>query len=653
MYSFANDKSQVWGGIQDGQALEEFCRELGDQKFFSFDTETSGTSPWGGRETIGYSFAWRRQNGQIRSGYIPMRHKSHLGLFTQIKQLDPSVVLPAIRPALERVDTQKAAYNGTFDVHFAHADGIHVGGRMHDGMIAAKLLDENHPSFELNHVMGRSNIPHEKGWKLSLNQELGEIGKAFLGSRATTQVKDQFGYQYVSVDRMIHYGCQDASYEFQLAEKQIPEVARWSRIWDLEMRLFWVVVRLSRNGVPVDIDLLEALAVEQEGVMASIAPRLFQLAGREFDIGNDTEVRAIIYDQMGYPVGAVTDSGAPKLDDDALWDLEVNQRSEFAHWLRKYNVSQKIVSTYTRGIYKWCDKDHILHATFDAGGAKTGRVACRDPNLQNIPVRTAVGRRVRNAFVCTRRMIRSCFDYSQIELRMLADLSRDPTLLSIYHNDLDAHSITAKEVFGTDQKKDGVDMRRIAKVLNFGISFCMTDVGLRANVNKDLPAGQPPITEALAKFAINSFYTKYKTLAQFRESLWANARRNGGYFENKYGRPRRVEELLSPKNWQRNAGERQSMGSMVQGSSADLVKQSMVAVDEYVQAESRGRDDLAMVLMIHDDLQFDMSTHKLAKRLRDIKHLMEGTCQPSMAVPIKVDCEYFTTNWNEKKKLKF
>jgi DNA polymerase-1 len=280
-------------------------------------------------------------------------------------------------------------------------------------------------------------------------------------------------------------------------------------------------------------------------------------------------------------------------------------------------------------------------------------LASEDPNLQNIPIRSEIGRQVRQAFVARTDRVRYCLDYSQIELRMLAHLSQDPLLLKIYYEGLDAHHISAVEAFGTGGVVDGIDMRRIAKILNFGVSFGMTKWGLMGNVNKSLPEGAPLITEEKAQEFIDKFDAKYAGIGRYKQRLYHQIAMHPRHeFFNLFGRPRRLGDgfRVDAQPWQRRAAERHAVSTDVQGSTADLVKHSMVAVWKYIKAQTTC--EASMVLMIHDDVQLDMGIDGSARCVREVKRLMEQTCQSKLCIPIVADVEYFTTHWADKHKMK-
>jgi DNA polymerase I len=645
-YLFNSDAGVSWEIVKTPQGLQETIRELRDVNCFAWDVETNKLNPWSGPIVVGHAFAWRRPNAQLRSVYLPMRHCAEEMLFNFTTQLAPEMVNSAVKPLLEG-PALKIGHNLNFDVHAAYADGIRVAGPVHDTLVAAKLMDENQYSYKLHLCLERQGVPHQKDWKDFIKPDLEAAAKRLRVKKS--ELLNEHGYSLVSVDRLGWYAVQDAAYELRLGEHQSAYNSRWAALWEMEMKLFFVCVDMARVGVPVDKQSLIDLSNEQQAEMDAMAPRIWRLAGEEFEITNDNQIRKILFQKMELPSQGKTErSDLERVDDDALWSLETKHGSEIAGLLRKYNDSQKVVSTYTKAIVARADTHGILHSEIDQSGAKTGRVSSRNPNLQNIPTRTELGRRVRRAFIARPGMLRYCLDYSQAELRVLAHLTQDPILLKVYRQGLDAHSITAKEVFGTDQKVNGTDMRRIAKILNFGVSFGMTDVGLMKNVNKDLPPGQAPVDEARARQFLENFYRKYIGVDRYRQSLWKDARR-AGEFVNLFGRPRRLPDIVSPRRGDRSRAERQAISTMVQGSAADMVKHSMVACWEYLRSQQDCEAN--MVMMIHDDIQYDMAAEGSAKTVRELKRLMEHTCQHKMSVPIKVDCEYFTDNWANKKKL--
>jgi DNA polymerase I len=644
-YSFQHDPEVDWTIIRTPEALEEASREMADQRYASWDVETTGLDIWGRSRVIGHAAAWRRSNGRIRSIYAPMRHDTHLGVFDVVRQLEPDQVIAAFKPLLEG-PALKMGHNLNFDVGISYHDGIEVAGPVHDTLIGAKLIDENQQSYRLEKVLERANILHQRGWKDMIKPDLASQAKHL--RMKLSDFRQQHGYEFVTVDRLGLYANQDAVYELRLGEYQLPFVNQWPDIWQMEMRLFWVCLAMGRVGVPIKAKVLQDLAAEQQAVIDDLAPKIWQLAGEEFEISKDAQVRRILFHKLGYESQGKTKSEVDRIDDDVLWSLERFQNSEIAKLLRQYNAAAKVVSTYTTNIVELA-VNGVLHGEVDQAGAKTGRVSMRRPNLPNIPIRTELGRRVREAFVTRPGMVRYCCDYSQIELRILAHLSQDPLLLKVYREGLDAHRTTALEAFGTADKVAGVDMRRVAKILNFGVSFGMTEHGLMGNINKDLPDELPPIDESRAKGFLDSFYAKYRGIDAYRQALWYQARLNSGLFWNVFGRPRRVPRINHADDWVWRRAERQATSSMVQGSAADLVKFSMVAVHDYLKAQNDC--EAYMVLMVHDDLQFDMAPSGSAKVIREIKRIMEQTCQHKLSVPIKADVEYFTDHWGNKKSM--
>lgn len=668
------DQDVDWSIIQTGEAFEQTVRELADQKFYAWDTEGTGLRPFNGSQIIGHSFAWRQSNRRMKAIYIPTRHESDrlgLSLFSEETNMDSDLVSKALKPILEDQSTTKVAHHARHDIHMAHNDGIEAGGPFVDTVIACKLINETWHNHKLETCITKANLPHDPAWKAGMKVEIERVAKQM--KQGPKQHKDEHGYKFASIATCGRYACQDAAYELRLAEWAVPQVEKhWPNIWAMESELLWVVVDMERKGVPIDPDKLRQLSDLAITKQAYWAPKVFGAAGIEFDLGNDNSVREALFEKLHFPILATTKAGLPKVDDDTLWKLELGigvQPDDVARVrkviapLREWRDYQKIKTTYTLGLIELADGNNILHAELDQGGAKTGRMACRKPNLQNIPVRTELGRRVREAFHARQGMIRYCLDYSQVELRVLAHLTKDPLLLKIYRGGLDAHATTAVEAFGTSGKVNGVDMRKIAKILNFGTSFCMTEVGLMSNVNKDLPDGVDWITEAKAKDFQRRFYQKYSSITRYRQYLWRCVETHPQhYFENLFGRPRRMGrgfDYDAPK-WLRRKVERMTIASMVQGSAADLIKFSMVATHKYLKSQQDCESNL--VLMVHDDLQFDMMPTGSAKVIRECKRIMEDTgvkefkrhAGTDFAVPVIVDLEYFSApdgHWARKHKM--
>lgn len=652
MFRYFNfDKAVDWEIVTEGPRFEQVIRELKDQSLFAWDVETSGLSPWHGARIVGHSFAWQPTgNRRPRAVYFPVRHKPlESEFFNESTNLPLEHVHAALKPILEGSAT-KIGHNIKYDIHMAFADGIAVSPPYVDTLIGCRLIDETRRSYTLEQCLLQAKVAHDSEWKQALKPQINDRAKR-MGMNPTDWVK-AYGYQYLTVPVLGRYAAQDAYYEFVLGHWALPQQAPWSSIWQCEMDLVSVLRDMEHVGVPIDTECLHRLRDQERGRMAVFEEKIFALAGTEWELTKDDLTRDILYSRLGYTPPSYTDQQLPSVDDDALFHLE-RQGIAIAGFIRGWNTSEKVVSTYTSSIIERVDPYNVLHTSFKSLGAKTGRVASSEPNLQNIPIRSEIGRQVRQAFIARPGQIRYCLDYSQIELRMLAHLSQDPLLLKIYHEGLDAHVISAIEAFGTSEVVDGIDMRRIAKILNFGVSFGMTSKGLMGNVNKSLPEGTPPIVENKAQEFIDKFYGKYQGIRRYQQRLWYQIGANLKHeFFNLFGRPRRLGDGFNADapGWQRRSAERAAVSTDVQGSTADLVKLSMVAVWQYLKAQTSC--EAALVLMIHDDLQIDMAVDGSAQCVREVKRLMEKTCQAKLSVPIVADVEFFTTHWADKHKLK-
>jgi DNA polymerase-1 len=645
-YNF--DAACQWEIVSTGERLEQVVREIADQRIFSWDLEGSGLNPWKGARLVGHAFAWNG-GGRLRSCYIPCRHKPLPNeLFQEVGQLEPEIVTTAVKPLLEG-PAAKVAHNIVFDIHLAEPEGIAVTPTYIDTLTACRLIDERWYNHKLETCLIKSGVPHDPDWKRSIKPQIKERSRQMRMS--PTEWVGAFGYQYLTIPVAGRYACQDAVYELLLSEWAVPQQAAWQNTWDLEMNLLPVILEMESVGVPVDTGMLIQLAEKERARMADIEPQIFALAGCEFELSNDNQMRKVLYSKLGLAVPNRTPDGEPSVDDDALFQLEKGGAT-IAPLIRKWNKSQKIVTTYTMSIVEKVDAHGILHGQVDPGGAKTGRFSMRQPNLQNIPIRTKIGRQVREAFRARPGMLRYCIDYSQIELRMLAHLSQDPLLLKIYREGLDAHRMTAIEAFGSADTVDGIDMRRVGKIANFGATYGMTYMGMLAFANKDLPEGVRQISEPEAKDFMNRWNTRYRGVRAFENYLcYKIASAPGHEFRNMWGRPQRMGAGFDPgaPGWKRRKEERQAMSRMISGSAADLVKQCMVASHRFIR--SQADCEAYLVLMVHDDLQFDMGIDGSAKTVREIRRLMESTCQHALTVPIVADVEWFSTNWATKHKM--
>lgn len=380
------DRDVDWSIVQTGEGLEQSARELVDQSVFCWDTEGSGLSTWRGARSIGHSFAWRQASGRIKAVYFPIRHEGGrlgLSLFDDETNLDPEVVSEAIRPALEG-SARKIAHNAKFDIHMGWADGIDARYPFVDTIIACKLIDENWRSYSLEACLATARIPHEKTWKATMAGEIARVAKQMReGTRAHLNAH---GYEYASIRVTGRYACQDAAYELLLAEWAVPQVeSQWPHIWAMECDLLWAIVAMERAGVPIDADRLRALSDQAIADQAHLAPQVWGAAGFEFDLGNDNEVRRALYDRLTFPVLQKTRNDLPQVNDDTLWKLELgigveSQQQDLVRQvvapLRQWKDFQKIKTTYTLGLIDLADDHGILHAQFDQGGARTGRMSC-------------------------------------------------------------------------------------------------------------------------------------------------------------------------------------------------------------------------------------------------------------------------------------
>jgi len=617
---------------------------LREYRVIGFDFETTGTEWYKHAAGVGIALGVMQADGTVRAWYVPYRH------LTGEPQLSVEVIGPPIAELLADRGVMKVAHNLKFDMHMARREGWKVEGPLYDTMIAARLYDENKRmalKFRAKHDLG---IEDADEWEQQLHDITVDNAKRLgLGIKKYLSL---YGYGEVPIKICGFYACFDIDFTLQLWAKyeHFGVSTKYPRVWPNEMRLVEVICDMEEAGLPIDIpymlDLKERARQEQERVGNDLRQAM---GGVSFNWGSDDEVREYLISYLKLPLWRQTDTYQISVDKAAL--SEFKTRSPVIPLLLEWRDFDKILTTYTDSILDKLDANGMLHGEFQQVGTNTGRLSCKKPNFQNFPnddddrAMKYSGKHledggfdpfsVRRAFVMRdQRTVRLHMDYSQIELRVLAYYSGDPVLTNSYLQGEDVHTRTSLEVFGTDAKH----MRRIAKVINFGLSYCMSHYGLSRNAN---------IPEAEAEKYMSTFFEKYAGIAAFRKVFWQQARENGCEFQNLWGRPRRVPYLNSEVLKSRAASERKSIGTLIQGTAAELTRESLTRLDDWFRAESL---PAMIVNTIHDDIAVDVDVSALAYVARGMKERMEAF--PEFApIPVIVDGEWTNTNWAEKKPL--
>lgn len=630
--------------VLSGESFQRMQNFLERSPAIAFDFETSGVEWFKHSCACGIAFAgWDSTDNLIHNFYVPFRHR------TGERQLDISMVGPGIKQILEN-DKLKLAQHLKFDEHMARREGWKVRGPRYDTMIAARLFDENRRialKYRAATDLGRQDADV---WETKVEQKVLQNSRNL--NMYVADYRNQYGYSQVHIPLAGTYACFDVDFTTNLYWKyeNLGLSRKFQRIWDTEMRLTEVLCDMEEFGLPIDVEYLERLRATLRQVQKELEAKIwYQLNRRSFNLNADEELRNFLMRDLGLRLTKKTKGGAYSVDRDVL-DSFADQFPVLKD-IGEWRDAEKLASTYTNSILQRLDANNILHPDFDQVGTNTGRFSARNPNFQNQPTDDndrAIkfsGKSLEDGGIdpwSIRRAylnrgsgwVRLFFDYSQIELRVLAHYSQDPIMVKAFLEGEDIHSRTSLEVFGTQEKA----RRRLAKVINFGLSYGMTEKGF---------SYQAKIPEAEASAFLKTFFERYQGVSRFRWIFWNHIRANGKQFRNLFGRPRRLEDIDSKNSYERGRAERQAIATLIQGTAADIMKESLVRLWEWFQAEKL---PAYLVSTIHDEAQADCHTDVLEQVAKGMKQRMED--YPEFApIPIIADGDYTVTNWAEKKAL--
>ncbi len=636
--------------VRSGEQFQQMMNHLSHPsvKALTIDFETSGLEWFKKSRACGLGLGAWDEHGQIHCYYVPFRHQ------TGEQQLDKAIIDPGLKWLWENPNTTKIAHNIKFEDHMARREGWKLGGKRYDTLVGARLYNENMPVALKDRAVTDLGLAQAKDWDSALDREIVKRGKENkLGKKAYLK---KYGYSQVPIDLCGFYGCHDIDFTTRLFwfYEQHKISTYYDRIWQTEMDLTEAICDIEEAGLPIDREYLERLRESLGGVLAGLEDQIFHMlpAGQMFNMGSDDELRRYLIRDLRLPLYKETESGKDySVDDDVL--------AEFAPMhpplqkMRDWRIAKKLSSTYTDSIISRLDDNNVLHGELDQGGTNTGRFASKNPNLQNFPSDdddrslAHTGKKIkdggydpwsiRRAFVMPRKgYCRVFYDYSQVELRVLAHYTQDPVLVKAYLNGEDIHLRTQTEVFGDPDPLS--PKRRFAKILNFGLSYCMSEIGYARNAK---------IPEHEAKQHMDAFFKRYAGIATFRNTFWNKVRAQRGWFNNMFGRTRRLPEICAMEFWRAKRAERQAIGSLVQGTAAELTKEATVRIHKWIKEEGL---PASIVTIIHDDIQVDCPTEMRDYIARGMKKRMEDF--PEFApIPITVDGQYTETNWAEKHSL--
>lgn len=591
--------------VKSLEELEQLVLQLARQKAISVDLETTHVSPrWA--EIVGYSLAWKEDE----SWYVPVRAPA------DDPCLEPRQAAELLRPVLENPAIEKVGQNLKYDMIVLRSAGIRLAGVAFDTMVADYLLEAGERNHNLNDVAHRY-----------LGRGKTDIAE-LIGSGKHQRRMDE-----VPVARVAQYAGDDAMLPLRLRPllaRRLTAEHLEPLYRELELPLIDVLAELEFNGIRVDVPRLAELSARYGQRIEAAEKAIYELAGRRFNIASPKQLQEILFGELKLPRGKKTKTGSST-------DAEVLEELARIHPLPakilEYRQYAKLKSTYVDALPQMVHpQTGRVHASFHQAVTATGRLSSSDPNLQNIPVREEAGREIRSAFIPGQegwRLLSA--DYSQIELRVLAHFSHDPRLLEAFERDEDIHARVASQVSGVPLDQVTKEMRRLAKVVNFGVLYGQSAFGLA----KQLGIEQ----EAAAKF-IDAYFEGYPGVERFFNQVLAECSA-GGYVSTVLGRRRAIQGVRTDAGRQRNLAERTAINTVIQGSAADLIKRAMIAIHRRLRAE---RLSARMLLQIHDELVFEVPSEELDALARLVTH--EMTLAFPLAVRLRVDMET-GPNWGD------
>ncbi|EKK5571500.1 DNA polymerase I [Morganella morganii] len=594
--------------ILDEAALNRWADILREAGEFAFDTETDSLDNLSAR-LVGMSFAAKAGH----AAYVPIGHD----YLDAPDQLLTEQVLRVMKPILEDEKIRKIGQNLKFDRGIMENYDVELRGIAFDTMLE---------SYVLNSVAGRHDMDsladRHLNYKTTTFEEIAGKGKK------------QLTFNQIPLEEAANYAAEDADITLLLHQALYPQLEAEKSLLhvyqDIEMPLVPVLSRMERTGVLIDANVLAAQSVQLTARLDELEKQAFTIAGEEFNLSSPKQLQAILFEKLNLPVVKKTPGGAPSTNEEVLEELADNH--ELPRVILEHRSLSKLKTTYTDKLPLMVDpKTRRVHTSYHQAVTATGRLSSRDPNLQNIPVRTDEGRRIRQAFIARDGYCIMAADYSQIELRIMAHLSQDKGLLKAFAEGKDIHRATAAEVFGVPLEEVTSDQRRSAKAINFGLIYGMSAFGLARQLG--IPRGE-------AQRYMDLYFERYPGVLEYMARTREHAAEKG-YVETLEGRRLWLPEINSRNGMRRKAAEREAINAPMQGTAADIIKKAMIAVDDWLQKENI---DALMIMQVHDELVFEVRKEQQAEMAEKIRGLMEAAMK--LDVPLKVEAGV-GANWDE------
>ena len=594
---FINKKSYIT--IKDEKILDQWIDEIKSKKIFAIDTETDSLNVMLAN-LVGISISLKAGY----AAYIPLKHQTS----ENFKQLDINLVIQKIKPILEDHNIIKIGQNIKFDAHIFQNYGINLKGIEEDTMLMSYIL-ESHQSHGMDKLSKR-HLGHDCISYESL------VGKG---------VK-QITFDQVYIEEAAPYAAEDADVTFQLFQylnKLLKENNKLLKVYkEIEISSMKALIKVERNGVLIDPKILQKQSHEIGEKLINIEKEAFILADQPFNLSSPKQLQEILFDKLEIKPIKKTPTGKPSTSEEVLQILA--QDYPLPKLILEHRSLSKLKTTYTDKLPKMINKNTgRVHTSYNQAVAITGRLASSDPNLQNIPIRTLDGRKVREAFIAPKGSKILSADYSQIELRIMAHLSKDKRLIQAFKNNEDIHRITAAEIFNTSIDNITNEQRRYAKVINFGLIYGMGPFSLAKNLN---------IERSAAQNYIERYFTQYPSVKKYMEDAKQVAREKG-FVETHFGRRLWLPEINGANGIAKAAAERAAINGPMQGTAADLIKLAMIDVQTWIDKESNIKGK--MIMQVHDELVFEVPDNEVEIFKKIIPNLMEKVA--SLSVPLIVD----------------
>ncbi len=603
----AGTDSAHYETILTGAQLDAWMERMLAADLVCVDTETTGLDMMNA-QLVGISFATTPH----QAAYLPLAHV-YPGA---PDQLGRAQVLAKLKPWLESASHKKLGQNLKYDMHILANHGIALAGIHDDTLLQSYVLESHKP-----HDMDNLALRHLNVKTISFAEVAGKGAK-------------QICFDQVDIETASHYAAEDADITLQLHRNLYPQIAVQSGLLhvyrDIEMPSMHVLYTMERNGVLLDAALLQIQSRELGEKLIALEAKAHEAAGQPFNLNSPKQIQEILFDKLQLPVKKKTPSGTPSTDEEVLQELALDY--PLPKILLEYRGMAKLKSTYTDKLPQMMDrKTGRVHTSYSQAVAVTGRLASSDPNLQNIPIRSAEGRRIREAFIAPPGSRIVSADYSQIELRIMAHLSGDAGLLAAFANNEDIHRATAAEIFMVEPAEVSGEQRRYAKVINFGLIYGMSPFGL---------AKQLGIERSAAIAYIDRYFTRYPGVRNYMDSTREQAKQQG-YVETVFGRRLRLPEINSSNGMRRQGAERAAINAPMQGTAADLIKLAMIAVQDWLETEKLHS---RLIMQVHDELVLEVPEAELHLVKKMLPGLMCGVAE--LQVPLLVELGE-GKNWDE------